>query len=712
MPDTNSSLRVREDLRKQIQEAGLLSDHRPIRYDPREILDLELTGVPSSIHARGKFEIEKFVGAGFAGQVYRVRLAELQPRGGTIEGLVPGRTYAVKIMKPVSRFSLFFRDLLYWMGFQTEFAPQVNADASRSGLLWQKLIRRGTKTCFGTEESAVDIYATFFDNGIGSFGEVSEWVDGRHWSFEIDEKLFQRLRWMTAKTDSTENGTSSREYLAKRIFMHRLVQLFHDMGAGELARQYEWWTGKSQPNVLKRAGSDEDPATGLTAIDFRPGLALLPFLPMSPMDFKLIFRGIKRGAWVQFDRCDLRKLEDFISKHRPDFEDLLPALEELKQVEYRYRRSLPDLTHQALRVAEDRALRKSIANAMIEGWSLSGEVDHQHGKRLRRSPISFIVFLKAGAIPILGQRLRRMWGDPRYMKHLKACLTSRSYLSRVYGVFRAETLLEWHREERVGDAQALSFVDKPIRFVFAWILLGWLPAGWHRLVADPAYAWQRFKNTVRYPFRLYFDAAFREEWLRSSIREGRENGLLTEKEERKIQEHAGDPLIQEYLKSLAVHICTAPFTQVVAVICALYVMFRFGKTWGEGLLYAAAVLAVFQGTPISPASLVREVYVFYLMIKNRNWRNYTVAALVSIWHYVGLLAFPLQMVTKYPSLSRYMVGRWATRVVRLVPVFGERGALLEHWVFDFFFNLPLSMRRSLSTFFGRRRQKKPAWGSD
>jgi hypothetical protein len=84
------------------------------------------------------------------------------------------------------------------------------------------------------------------------------------------------------------------------------------------------------------------------------------------------------------------------------------------------------------------------------------------------------------------------------------------------------------------------------------------------------------------------------------------------------------------------------------------------------------------------------------MIRERNWRDYLWAVLISFWKYVGYLAFPIQMVAKFPALSRFMAGRWATSMVRFVPVFGERGALLEHWVFDFFFNVPVSVRRRFS----------------
>ena len=120
----------------------------------------------------------------------------------------------------------------------------------------------------------------------------------------------------------------------------------------------------------------------------------------------------------------------------------------------------------------------------------------------------------------------------------------------------------------------------------------------------------------------------------------------------------------------------------------------------EWAAYALGVLAFFQVTPISPGSIARGSYVVFLMVSERNVRNYWVAALISFWKYIGYLGFPIQMVRQYPALARYMGGHWATNAVRFVPVFGERGGLLEHVVFDTFFNLPLSVKR--------RFQKRPA----
>jgi len=77
---------------------------------------------------------------------------------------------------------------------------------------------------------------------------------------------------------SDELGAAEGRSPHMRRFMADMVSLMHDMGAAEFARQYEWWTMKSQPNAMKRTDLPDikgsDPAQGVqipaTAIDVVP----------------------------------------------------------------------------------------------------------------------------------------------------------------------------------------------------------------------------------------------------------------------------------------------------------------------------------------------------------------------------------------------------------------------------------------------------------
>jgi hypothetical protein len=415
---------------------------------------------------------------------------------------------------------------------------------------------------------------------------------------------------------------------------------------------------------------------------------------MSPVDVRLILRGLLRGKLVQFDRSDLGRLRKFVEEHRADFEDLEPAVRELLEQEAIHRASLPDLTHHHVRLITDRRLRRSVGDGAITAWKHLGRLDDEHAASLRSRRGLLALLYAVSLLPLFGPFLVKLWGDARAREHARRCLTSLGYLGRAMRGSRIETLIVWHRQGRACEARALGLVGRPVRYWLQRIFLGWLPATWHRSLMEPAFAWARIRAGIAFAVRFLRDPPFREEWLLEQVDLGRQEGMLSAEEASTISAQVRDPFIQKYLKSVAVHICTLPVTQLVSVTLALYVMIRFGKSWGEAMAYGLAVLALFQVTPISPGSISRGSYVVYLVIRERNLRNYTVALLVSFWKYIGYLGFPLQMVRQYPALSRLMAGRWAKNMANFVPVFGETGGLFEHAVFDLFFNLPLSIRRA------------------
>ena len=304
------SVSVCRQLAARFEQAQL---HRPMRvdrYDAGTELVYEMTGVLPAHQATVRVKVDKFVGGGFAGQVYRVNVLAVEGAEGPIEGLEVGATLAMKILIPPSGFSLLFRNVVYGVGFQGPFQLQVNPTAARAGALWQKFIRRAAGVRFGDEGCVNDILATFVDSTMGSCGELSYWVEGRTWRLEVEERVDLLKGWRRGKCVDA-GQLNSPEYRAKFRFMHEFVKLLHEMGAHEFARQYEWSTCKSQPNCLKRTDSENDPSGGLIAVDFRAGLALLPFLPMSPGDVVLIAKGIGRGSLVQFDRGNIGRLEAF-----------------------------------------------------------------------------------------------------------------------------------------------------------------------------------------------------------------------------------------------------------------------------------------------------------------------------------------------------------------------------------------------------------------
>lgn len=673
---------------------------RVARYDAGTELSYDVMAVAGGNKGRISLVVEEFVGGGFAGQVYKVRVLGIE--GGPIEGLQAGGVFAMKILVPPSTFARLFRNCLYWVGFQGRFQLQVNPAAVRAGALWQKFIRRGAKTKFGDEHAVVDIHATFVDGKLGSCGELREWVDGRTWRLEVDEHLDLLDRWRRGE-EVEQDKIGSPEYRAKRRFMADFVKLLNDMGAHEFARQYEWWTCKSQPNCLKRMDTEGDAAKGLVAVDFRAGLALLPFLPMSPGDFKLIVKGLMRGSIVQFDRGDIDKLRAFVEGHSDEFADMHEMFEELKAAERIYRDSVPDITHNHIRLLYSRELWSTILDSAATGWKVRNLIDEEHEQKLRTNRLLTLLYLTIAAIPFLGTLLLRVWGRTDWRKHYAAMLTSWDYLKRSIKARTAEIVTVWHRAGRVDGERAKAIAESLAKFL-CHLPVSILPAGLHRFLTD----WTFFKDKLHYifvrPIKLYFSAKLREEWLRDMVNEGKHKHILTDQDGETILSQLHEPYIQRYMVSLVVHFLTLPLTQIVSIIIAWIYWRRTGDELGAG-----GILVLFQVIPVSPGSIARGLYAVGIAIYDRSFKDYNIAVFLSFVKYIGYLAFPIQMTYHYPALARFMAAHWATSAVHIFPVFGERGALLEHWVFRLFYNWPLTIRRRMRKRAEIRTSMKPRY---
>jgi hypothetical protein len=428
---------------------------------------------------------------------------------------------------------------------------------------------------------------------------------------------------------------------------------------------------------------------------------------MSPGDIKLIFAGLLKGSLVQFDRGNTGALKRFVADHSSEFSDMTEMLAALERCEENYRNSVPDVFHNHLRLLYSRKLWSTILDSARVGWRIKGVVDEAGESKLQRSTAKTVVFYVLGILPILGGWIRRMWGHCGWRKHYGRLWTSWGYLKTSWRTRRIERTLAWLRKNRISEDKAKSLAASPLRFL-AHLPLSLLPAGLHRFFSDWAYARRRVVHLFVRPVRLYFNAGLREEWLRDMLREGQNKQILSDEDARMIETQLPEPFIQKYLKSLAVHLCTLPVTQIVSLIVSwVYVRMNPHLSTAESMAAVAAILVLFQITPISPGSLVRGFYVLYLVVKERNFRDYNIAVFLGFFKYIGYLAFPIQMAYRYPALARFMAGHWATEATHVIPVFGERGALLERWVFNLFYNWPLTIRRRIRSRTAARSLLKP-----
>ena len=214
------SVEMVKNLETQFRDLHL---HRPMRvgrYEPGTELEYTVFPIEPGPAAEIRLLVERFVGGGYAGQVYQIRILDIRIDGNSTEqhgGLSKDRPYAMKILIPPSGAGRLFRNILYAIGFWGPFQPQVNPAAARAGAIWQKFIRRAAQSRFGDSACVNDIHAAFVDHTLGSCGEISDWVNGRTWRLEVDDHLDRLRRWRLELSQLRSERTVADRSASRRL---------------------------------------------------------------------------------------------------------------------------------------------------------------------------------------------------------------------------------------------------------------------------------------------------------------------------------------------------------------------------------------------------------------------------------------------------------------------------------------------------------------
>ena len=94
---------------------------------------------------------------------------------------------------------------------------------------------------------------------------------------------------------------------------------------------------------------------------------------------------------------------------------------------------------------------------------------------------------------------------------------------------------------------------------------------------------------------------------------------------------------------------------------------------------------------ISPSGILLFIYCVVQMIRNRK-TPYGTATLLAPFRAIGYLAFIVQIARTYAQFSGYLLTWCVCHLVKMVPVFGERGGLLNIWVATAVLSWPASWK--------------------
>ena len=368
----------------------------------------------------------------------------------------------------------------------------------------------------------------------------------------------------------------------------------------------------------------------------------------------------------------------------------------LRRTEDVYRNSVPDITHNHIRLLYSKKLWTTIFDRAVTGWKIRNIIDEKGFEKLRSSKLKTFIFFLIGLLPFLGGVFRKFWCHSSWRRHYTSILTSAKYFKKAFMCKVLELLVSWHRAGRISPARTKLLSQQPWRVLYHLPFLLLVFPSLHRLFTDWQFAKEKLYFLTIRPVKLYFNAELRRQWLFDMVKQGQKKHILSDDDAQTILSQIDEPFIDKYLKSLAVHICCLPVTQIVSmVVAAVYIVKHPALSWKECIIAAGAIMLLFHVIPVSPGSIVRGLYVIYVAVRDKSFKDYNIAIVLAFFKIIGYLAFPIQMIYRYPALARFMAAHWATDAVHVVPVFGERGALLEHWVFYLFYNWPLTIRRRM-----------------
>jgi hypothetical protein len=362
--------------------------------------------------------------------------------------------------------------------------------------------------------------------------------------------------------------------------------------------------------------------------------------------------------------------------------------DELVRADDIYRNSIPDITHNHIRLLSSGKLWSTIFNSASVGWKVRNIIDEKGFEKLHNSRFRTFIFFLIGLIPILGGVLRKFWCHSDWRKHYIGILTSAGYFKKAFNGKIIEMLESWYRAGRISQERGEMLLKQPWRILYHLPFLLLILPSLHRLLTDWQFAKEKLYYLIIKPVKLYFNTEMRKQWLLDMIQQGREKHILSDDDAQVILSQIDEPFIQKYLVSLVVHLMTLFVSEITWVIVSgIYLLAHPNLSAMQRAEMVGAIFLFFNILPISPGSLVRGFYTVSLAIRERNFKDYNIALFLSFFKIVGYLAFPIQMTYRYPALARFMAAHWATDAVHTVPVFGERGALFYNW--------PLTIRRRM-----------------
>jgi hypothetical protein len=388
-----------------------------------------------------------------------------------------------------------------------------------------------------------------------------------------------------------------------------------------------------------------------------------------------VFAGFRLGTLPLFDDLDPVKLRSWIAENHDSFAQSLSQselaqftddVERLIEHDENWKRSEPAIARRPTRlVTAD--FRQRFKHRTLESWSRRGIADStvvdamRHGGRFFTS-LTFLLGIIPGRI---GRFFQRLWANTTYRETVKQWIGQPEYRAATLRGYAAEKTAQWRQAGRIADDSPDKVFNA--RFIGGVLLSKTTPALLHRWIVDPVYRKNRQTRMLLFCVSGRFQSEIGRLFIRARIESWRGEQRLTATEAASLHAQLASPAVDEYVRGFGLHVGLKLLLPVVMSL----------KVGGAAVSVASGNPFYFLFMLMLVPMLRTAVTLWRKVATRRPMADYRDALAIGILPVVGSLAFPVQMYSRFPSLSVFLLRDFASRVGRWLPIYGGKDSRTE-----------------------------------
>lgn len=549
---------------------------------------------------------------------------------------------------------------IYRAAFQSPFAYRDNADAICASYYRRRVAAVIIKAFAPEARVAMPLYVRW-DAQSQAMVLASEFIHGRGVTpAPVDSKMIRRgIAGLYSKDETPSDTPSEIDQLVG--LMTKLETLLVDSGMVGSGWQVCKRAMVSTANLLRTEN-------GYVVVDLESGIpsVLVP---------SYILAGFKLRSLPLFDDLNPAKLMTWIDAHRDELQAVLSRSQidqfdsdviRLIEHDANWKQAETAILRRPLRLLTN-DFRDRYRARVLASWTRHDIADQTVIDSMRdggRFFTSMIFWL--GLIPgRLGRFFQRWFANTQYRNDVKRWIDDSQYRDQAVAEYVSAKVDQWQQNDRLPSGHLSPAMG--VSFVMHWMLSKITPAMLHRWLSDPAHRQQRQTRMFLFCVSDRFQCELGRLYIRSRIQSWQQEQRLGEAEVQRLNAQLDNRGVDEYVRCFGLHVG-------LKLLMPLVMSLKIG---GAAASVASGNPFYFLFMLMLVPMLRTAITIWRKFATGRPLADYRDALIVGMLPVVGSIAYPVQMHCKFPDLSLFLMRDFASRLGRMLPIYGGKDSRTE-----------------------------------